>query len=192
MLDWLERNRSALAPALVVLVVVAAAVALMLPRRPALQVVSPSYPIAPPPIKVHVVGAVVAPAVYQLAADARVVDALEAAGGPTESADLSALNLAMPLRDGQQLVIPHGSSRPPAAGATALPSSGATTSGKLDLNSATRRQLEDLPGIGPVTAQRILDYKDKNGRIVAVEELKDAKLVNSSTYEKIKDMVEVR
>jgi competence protein ComEA len=164
----------------------------MLPRRPALQVISPAFPPAPPPIKVHVVGAVVSPAVYQLEADARVEDALKAAGGPAESADVSGLNLAMPLRDGQQLVVPQIIARPSAPASTAPPPSAATTSGKLDLNSATQRQLEDLPGIGPVTSQRILDYRDKNGRFVAIEELKEAKLVNNPTYERIKEMVEAR
>lgn len=191
MLEWLERNRSNLAALLVVLVTVAAVGLLQAPRRTALQVMSPAAPPTPFPIKVHVVGAVASPGVYALSIDARVEDALEAAGGPSESADVGSLNLAAPLRDGQQLVIPTVGAEAPSSATTARP---ATSPGpfRLDLNSATRQQLEALPGIGEVTAQKILDYRAKNGSFVSIDELKDAKLVNSATFEKIKGLVEVR
>lgn len=199
MVEWLERNRSNLAAFLVVLVTVAAVGLLQTPRRTALQVVSPASPPAPPSIKVHVVGAVLAPGVYSLPADARVEDALAAAGGPSERADVASLNLAAPLRDGQQVVIPAigdaaaGTSRssPPApspSGSSPPISQGA----RLDLNGASQKELEALPGVGPVTAQKILEYRAKNGRFVAVEELKEAKLVNAPTYERVKELVEVR
>lgn len=198
-LDWLERNRSNLAAILVVLVTVAGVTLLQLPRRPALQVLSPSVSAAPPPIRVHVVGAVRSPGVYQLEADARVDDAVKAAGGPMEAADLVALNLATPLRDGQQVVVPQANPAPIATHASPPPSLpvspspvGAPRPDKLDLNSATKQQLEALPGVGPVTAQKILDYRDKNGRFTSIEELRDAKLVNASIYERIKGMVIAR
>ncbi len=191
MLEWLERHRSTLATALVVLVAVAAFAVLQVPRRPALQVVSPAMPPSPPSIKVHVAGAVQSPGVYQLAADARVEDALKAAGGPSSGADVSSLNLAAPLKDGQQMAVPQiGAVAPaPPPAAASAPS---VQSSKLDLNRASRAELEALPGIGPVTAQKLLDYKAKQGRFASVEELKDQKLVNASTYEKIRDLVEVR
>ena len=213
MVEWLKRNRSNLAIMLVVLVAVAAFTLLQLPRRPALQVITPSASPIPASIKVHVVGSVATPGVYTLAADARVGDALNAAGGPVEAADLASLNLATPLRDGQQVAVPAVDATsqagfPPVAGAqpdsaqslgakpspiaTSRPSSLTPVAGKLDLNTATRAQLEDLPGIGPVTSQKILDYRAKNGRVASVEELKGAKLVNAPTYEKVKEMVEVR
>ncbi len=191
MLEWLERNRSNLAALLVVLVTVAAVGLLQTPRRAALQVVSPSSPPTPPPIKVHVVGSVLSPGVYPLPLDARVEDALRAAGGPSESADVASLNLAAPLRDGQQLVIPAAGPQSLSAAATPRPPSSPQPAG-LDLNGASQQQLEALPGIGSVTAQKILDYRQKNGGFVSVEELRDAKLVNSSTYEKVKGLVEVR
>ncbi len=211
MVQWLARHQSSVAALLIVVVAfVALGLVTQLSRRPVLQVSSPA-PSGPAPIKVHVVGAVLSPGVYQLAADARVEDGLAAAGGPAPAADVAALNLALPLRDGQQLVVPAVGQRPtphatttlsaaqasPAAtapsgtstlDATARPNSQA----KLDLNSANLQQLDTLPGIGPVTGQRILDYRNKNGRIVAVEELLEAKLVNRSTYDRIKDLVEVR
>lgn len=190
-MEWLERNRSNLAAMLVVLVTVAAAVLLQIPRRPALQVLSPSASPTPPCIKVHVVGAVKTPGVYQLPADGRVDDAVRAAGGASDAADLEALNLATPLRDGQQLAIPRR-----AEVAAALPVSLKPTPvkspGKLNLNDASREELEALPGIGPVTAQKLLEYRQRQGRFVSVEELRDAKLVNASTYERIKEMVEAR
>ncbi len=190
MVEWLERHRSTLATALVVLVAVAAFAVLQVPRRPALEVTAPVSPPAPPSIKVHVVGAVQFPGVYQLAADARVEDGLKAAGGPDPSADISSLNLAAPLKDGQQLVIPQSGTS--SAAAPSAGSSLTTQSTKLDLNRASLADLDALPGIGPVTAQKLLDYRTKQGRFTSVDELKDAKLVTASTYERIKGLVDAR
>jgi competence protein ComEA len=189
--EWLERHRSTLAAALVVLVAVAAFAVLQVPRRPALQVTTPAASPGPALIKVHVVGAVVSPGVYQLTADARVEDALGAAGGPDAAADVSALNLAAPLKDGQQLSIPQTGTAAPDPGPPSLYAPPALPA-KIDLNSASLADLDTLPGVGPVTAQKLLDYRTKQGRFTAVEELKDAKLVNAPTYERIKDLVEVR
>lgn len=191
MLEWLERHRSNLAAALVVLVTVAGVALLQVPRRAVLQVATPLVPATPAPIKVHVVGAVLSPGVYALGPDARVADALEAAGGPTQSADVASVNLATPLRDGQQLVIPERGV-PTLVSTGPVPPSNTPLPARVDLNGASRQELEALPGIGPVTAQKILDYRQKNGRITSVEELRDARIVNSSTYEKIKELVEVR
>ncbi|MGI5836779.1 MAG: helix-hairpin-helix domain-containing protein [Chloroflexota bacterium] len=201
--EWLEQNRSNLAAVLVVLATVAGVALLQIPRRPALQLLPPTPPATPPSIKVHVTGAVQSPGVYSIEVDARVEDAVKAAGGTTEAADLIALNLATPLRDGQQLVVPEkrtaasipAAASPPGAylpPGTASQPSPTPPSAKLDLNSANQKQLEALPGIGPVTAQKILDYRQKNGRFVSVQELKDAKLVNSPTFEKVKELVDVQ
>jgi competence protein ComEA len=194
-MEWLERNRGNLAAALVVLVAVAAALLLQLPRRPALEVTLPSTPAGPPAIKVHVAGAVAAPGVYQLEMDARVEDALRVAGGPSPSADLSTLNLATPLRDGQQVVIPQirADVSPGVSLSSASPgNSPPAPAGKLNLNAASGKELEALPGIGQVTAQKILDYRAQYGAIVSLEELRDAKVITASMYDKIRDLVEVR
>jgi competence protein ComEA len=194
-MEWLERNRGNLAAVLVVLVAVAAAVLLQLPRRPALEVTLPATPPAPPGIKVHVIGAVAAPGVYRLEIDARVDDAIRAAGGPSPSADLSTLNLATPLRDGQQVVIPQvrADPSPGALISSTVPGSALpATSGKLNLNVASAKELEALPGIGQVTAQKILDYRAQYGTIMSLEELRDAKVITASMYDKIRDLVEAR
>lgn len=114
---------------------------------------------------VHVLGQVAAPGLYMLELDARVVDALAAAGGTLDDADLQAVNLARPLSDGEQLIVPM-------AGAAAEP--GATTpvdDGLIDLNTADQAALETLPRIGPALAQRILDWRDTNGRFQSVDDL---------------------
>ncbi|MGE5619797.1 MAG: helix-hairpin-helix domain-containing protein [Sphingomonadaceae bacterium] len=197
--EWLGRNRANLAAFLVVLVTLGAVGLLQTPRRTALQVVSPATPPAPPSIKVHVVGAVPAPGVYQLPADARVEDALKAAGGPCDGVGLDSLNLAAPLRDGQQVVIPAAGDAAanaplysPPASLSPGSSPSMSPSAKLDLNSASQSELEALPGIGPVTARKILEYRARNGRFVSIEELRGAKLVNAPTYERVKDLVEIR
>lgn len=204
-MEWLERHRGTLAAFLVILVAVAAMVVLQIPRRPALQVTAPSSPQVAPSIKVHVTGAVLSPGVVQLPADARIDDALKAAGGVSPSADMDLLNLASPLKDGQRVVIPEKgvptqppsslpATQPPAAsGATQppLPGSPAST-GLVNLNTANQKELEALPGIGPVTAQKILDYRQSHGGFRAIEELRDNKLVNAPTYEKLRGLVEAR
>lgn len=190
-MEWLEKHRSNLAALLVVLVTVAGFVLLQVPRRPALQVLAPSIPAAPPTIKVHVTGAVASPGVYQLPADARLEDALKAAGGPVGAEDGVPMNLAAPLRDGQQVVVPQAGALPPPASQSSSTASQSRPA-KINLNRASRSELEALPGIGPVTAQKILDHRDRNGGFASVEELKIAKLVTASTFEKLADLVEVR
>jgi comEA protein len=144
--------------------------------------------ISAPAVKVYVSGAVAYPGVYALLPTDRVEDALRAAGGAVEEADLSRLNLAQRVRDEQQIHVP---SRPnpnePAA---------ATTEGAddeiLDLNRATLAQLDALPGVGPVTAKRILDYRAQHGPFALVEDLRTLKLVPNAAFEKIKDRLVVR
>jgi competence protein ComEA len=114
---------------------------------------------------VHVLGQVAHPGLYMLELDARVVDALAAAGGTLDDADLQSVNLARPLSDGEQLVVPMVG----AAGEV-----GATTpqgDGLIDLNSADQAALESLPRIGPALAQRIIEWRDTNGRFQSVDDL---------------------
>ncbi|MDQ0612596.1 competence protein ComEA [Microbacterium sp. W4I4] len=117
---------------------------------------------------VHVLGEVAHPGLYILDPDARLVDALAAAGGTLETADLKAVNLARPLSDGEQVVVP-GQGEETAAGVTGASAVGAD--GTIDLNAATLADLETLPRIGPALAQRIIDWREENGRFRAVEDL---------------------
>ena len=119
-------------------------------------------------VVVHVAGAVRRPGVYRMRASARVDDAVGRAGGPTRRADLSQVNLAAQVEDGRQVLVPR---RAP-VGATAATATAETQPGvPLNLNTATLEQLDELDGIGPATAQSILDYREENGGFGSVEEL---------------------
>lgn len=125
----------------------------------------------PAPVRkllVHVVGAVRAPGLYRLDEGSRIDDAITAAGGPRPKAALDLVNLASPVADGQQVVVPvRGPEGPIATGSQP----GATPTERVHLNTATLEQLDALPGIGPITAQKILDYRTEHGAFSSIEEL---------------------
>ena len=136
-----------------------------------------------PQLVVHVVGAVHRPGLYSLPARSRVADAVTRAGGPTRRADLSLVNLAAPLSDGTQVVVPLRAS-PSAAGGAGTPSAPA---GPVHLNSATLEQLDSLPGVGPVTAQKILDYRQKHGAFSSLDELDAIPGIGEARIEQLRD-----
>jgi len=134
--------------------------------------------------------------VYALAGGARVFEAIEAAGGIVEDAELRELNLAARVADGQKLVIPwrtqpidaaEAPTPAPVGSAGSAPANAA--SARINLNTATQRILETLPGVGPVTASRIIEHRQANGPFTRVEQLRDARLVNASTFERIRGLV---
>ena len=135
---------------------------------------------------VNVAGKVTNPGVYKLPIGSRVVDAINLAGNQLKGIDISDINLARVLVDGEQILV----GTPPAVVAkkAAAKISG---SNPLDLNRATLAQLDTLPGIGPVTAQRILDYRSKVGRINAVDELKKISGLGGAKFEEIKNLLRV-
>ncbi|MBU4215833.1 MAG: ComEA family DNA-binding protein [Actinobacteria bacterium] len=134
-------------------------------------------------VVVHVVGAVAAPGVVRLAAGARLLDAVAAAGGSAPDADLSAVNLARVLVDGEQVVVPVlGQQTSPAATGAAVPGDD-----RLDLNSASLAQLDELPGVGPVLAQRIVDRRP----FTAVDELDEVSGIGSALLERLRPKVRV-
>lgn len=135
---------------------------------------------------VNVAGKVTNPGVYKLPIGSRVVDAINLAGNQLKGIDISDINLARVLVDGEQILV----GTPPAVAAkkAAAKISG---SNPLDLNRATLAQLDTLPGIGPVTAQRILDYRSKVGRINAVDELKKISGLGGAKFEEIKNLLRV-
>jgi competence protein ComEA len=123
-------------------------------------------------VVVDVAGAVRRPGVYRLSSSARVEDALRRAGGPTHRADLSQVNRAAKLEDGRQILVPlRASTSAATAGAPAVPGVAATPSIPVDLNTATLEQLETLDGVGPATAQKIVDYRTAHNGFGSVDEL---------------------
>jgi competence protein ComEA len=121
-------------------------------------------------VTVHVAGAVARPGVYKLPAGARADDAVQRAGGPTRRADLGGLNLAAKVEDGRQVLVPQ---RAPRGGTGAVASAGATPAEgqPINLNTATLEQLDTLDGVGPATAQKILDFREEHGGFGSVEDL---------------------
>jgi competence protein ComEA len=142
-----------------------------------------------PRMIVHVVGAVRRPGLYRLADGARIADALRSAGGATRKADLSLVNLAAPVADGTQIVVPRRAP-PPEAGATAEASGDTgSTSGPVHLNTATVEQLDELPGVGPVTAQKIIDYRAQHGAFSSVDDLDAIPGIGPARLEQLRDLV---
>ena len=138
---------------------------------------------AAPRLFVYVVGAVRRPGLFRLKEGARVADALGRAGGPTRRADLTAVNLAAPLADGQQVIVPR-------RGPSGAVASGATAPGaKVSLASATVEQLDALPGIGPVTAQKIVDWRTTHGPFRSVDDLDDVPGIGPARVEQLRDLV---
>jgi competence protein ComEA len=142
----------------------------------------------PTVVVVDVVGAVRRPGLYRLAQGARIADAVSRAGGVTRKADLALINLAAPLADGEQVVVPRRGT-----GAFASPSGagspGAASSGPVHLSTATEEQLDALPGIGPVTAQKILDYRQQHGAFTSVDELDAVPGIGPARLDQLKDLV---
>jgi competence protein ComEA len=139
---------------------------------------------APTVVVVDVVGAVRRPGLYKLAEGARIADAVSRAGGPTRKADLALINLAAPLADGEQVVVPKRGEASP--GSTAA---GGPATGPVHLSTATLEQLDSLPGIGPVTAQKILDYRQKHGAFGSVDELDAISGIGPARLETLRDLV---
>jgi len=177
------------------------------PARPAL----PAHVAASPErVVVYVAGAVAHPGVFSLAADARVADALEHAGGASGDADLLRVNLAAHVSDGEEIAVLRRGEAAPAARRTAAPRravgrkkrqarvapmrAGAITQddAPLDLNSATAEELAALPGLGPELAERIVDYREVNGPFVSVDELADVSGMTPGRLDRLVDRLAVR
>jgi len=142
---------------------------------------SPDTAGAPAPLVVDVAGRVRRPGIVELPPGSRVVDALEAAGGPRRGVELTSLNLARPVVDGEQILV--GVPGPSGVGAAAAPGAapGAAAGPLVDLNTADLTTLETLPGVGPVTAQAILDWRVEHGGFTAVEELLEVDGIGDAT-----------
>jgi len=192
MAAWLERYR---APLLITLLGIAALglIFFLLRQRESLPPLELKVGAsADSEVMVHVAGAVAVPGVYALHEGDRVVDAVEAAGGPSSDADLVALNLARRIQDEDQVVVPRIGEPAPVsqvasaqAGPDGLPASGAL----IDINTASADVLDSLPGIGEVYSQRIVDSRIAEGPFQGTEDLVVRQVIPRATYEKIKNLI---
>jgi competence protein ComEA len=173
------------------------AIAFGLTRRPSplfLNVLPPQPTAIPAPtptagmVRFHIVGPVTAPGVYTLPTGALVQDALQAAGGPTADADVERLNLAEQIQDQQQIIVPRRMTVP-----TPRPEDVRTKGIEIDLlvdiNTANSEMLQELPGIGPVLAGRIINYRDENGDFTDVEELTNVNGIGDKTMDKLRPLI---
>ncbi|MGI6368128.1 MAG: helix-hairpin-helix domain-containing protein [Anaerolineae bacterium] len=206
----LSRLRGPIYGALVALAILA--VYTMVLRKPAAEEIEIIVPTATgiaeaaaptataAPILVHVVGAVAQPGVYALTGDARVTDAVRAAGGLTEAADASMINLADRVSDGQQVRVPALGVEPGPT-LTPYPVTSAQRSGStvpvvagntlININTATAAELETLSGIGPVLAERIVAHRAANGPFGTIEDIMDVSGIGEGYFARIRDSISV-
>ena len=144
-----------------------------------------------PPIVVHITGAVPRPGVYALPQGARVQDVISAAGGFLAEANKTGINLAKKLDDGEQLDIPYIEGSSSLVIATAAPTETGPATELVNINTASESELDTLPGIGPTTAKKIIDYRDANGPILTIEDIINVPGIGPGTYERIKDLITV-
>jgi competence protein ComEA len=142
------------------------------------------------PIVVHITGAVPRPGVYALPQGARVQDGISAAGGFLAEAQKTDINLAQLLEDGEKLDVPFIEGASPVIG-TPLPEVVTTTTELININTASAAELDALPGIGPTTAQKIVEYRDQNGPFINAEDIINVSGIGPGTYERIKDLITV-
>ena len=197
--EFLLQRRRHLLLAAVALVLLLLAVRYLLPAG----TTTPAASLPPPPgaglgamgtsaarVVVHVVGAVRQPGLYRLSRGSRIADAIARAGGATPKAALAQVNLAAPLADGEQVVVPaRGQAALVPAGGGASSAAGGAAAGPVQLSTATLEQLDTLPGIGPATAQKILDYRTKHGAFSSVDALDAVPGIGPKRLEQLRDLV---
>ncbi|OGO06305.1 MAG: hypothetical protein A2Y73_05360 [Chloroflexi bacterium RBG_13_56_8] len=170
-----------------------------LPQPDPIEIIEPTVAptLTPSPIHVHVAGAVKNPGVYVLSPESRIVQAVEAAGGMTADADERGVNLADLVRDGQQVYVPAQgeaplpSPTPYASVQSQAISPTGNTDQQININAASAMELDTLPGIGPVYAQRIIDYRQTQGPFAEPAEIMKVKGIGPTTYEHIKERITV-
>jgi competence protein ComEA len=157
------------------------------PRAPASAAARPVAARAAPAaaaVVIDVVGAVRRPGLYRLRQGQRIADAVDRAGGATAKADLEQINLAAPLADGVQVVVPRRG-----AGGSAPAGGGAGAAGPVHLSTATAAQLDALPGIGPVTAEKIVSYREQHGAFHSIDELDAIPGIGPARIEQLRGLV---
>jgi competence protein ComEA len=177
----------AAAAALLLALVLAARILLPVGAPRSNGTLAPAPPRAVPQgvVVVHVVGGVRRPGLYRLPVGSRIDDAVRRAGGPTRRAETQLVNLAAPIADGQQVVVPVRETPSARGGGDAS----ASPSGPVHLNTATLADLDALPGVGPVTAQKILDHREQHGAFSSVDELDAIPGIGPARLEQLRELV---
>jgi len=142
----------------------------------------PTTVTQPEPLIIHIAGAVARPGVYSLKEGSRVFDALSIAGGETKEANLSKINLATPLRDGIQIIIPYETNNSETSNGSP---------GRININAASQSLLETLPGIGPSKASAIIKYRLENNYFLTIEDLMNVSGIGEKTFSALKDLIDV-
>ena len=139
---------------------------------------------------VHVAGAVVAPGLYELEEDARIQDAIQAAGGFAEGALTDSINLAQVVTDGEQIVVQQQAAAAAADGSGgAVANSGVSADGKININTASESELMELDGVGEATAAKIIDHRNSEGRFKTIEDLMEVSGIGEKKFEALKDSI---
>lgn len=152
------------------------------------------------PVRVYVNGAVTNPAVYELPADSIVQDAILAAGGFASNANSALVNLAQPVVDGMQILVPEEgvAAAAPLAPVLSLPGGnstitlpGASNDGLININTASAEELDKLPGVGPSTAEKIISYRQSNGLFASIDDIKNVSGIGDAMFDDIKTLITV-
>lgn len=142
-------------------------------------------------IVVYICGAVKESKVITLEENSRICDAIDAVGGLTDEADLTNINLAYILEDGEKIYIPKKGEEIQDISASSYTSS-ATSNNKININKATQTELETIPGIGPSTALKIINYREENGKFSKIEDIKNVSGIGDAKYEQMKDYISIK
>lgn len=156
--------------------------------EPSSVTTSPTTTEPPGPVVVHVAGAVNSAGVFELPAGARVIDAVDAAGGLAADAEAGRVNLAAEVVDGAQIYVPAVGETPPVV-TGAGPADDGTEGGLVNINTATAAQLDALPGIGPATAAAIIDHRERNGPFASPDGLLDVRGIGEAKLAQLREMV---
>jgi competence protein ComEA len=192
MVEWIEQKRGTIFFAVIALALGGLTLFQSLRSKPDPDLLLPATPVptvqttaTPGPVRVYVSGAVQKPDVYRLTPDSIVKDALLAAGGATDQADLDRINLALPVADGQHIYVPTvGQEDLPVR-----PPSRLSGPDEININTADAAELETLPGIGPTRAQQIIDYRQQHGPFATIEEIMDVSGIGPATFEGLQDLI---
>lgn len=192
--QWLEQHRTFVLASIGLLIAGGLAAVALRWETPAPIRIEPPPPTATVgPIRVYISGAVAQADVYELPPNSIVRDAINAAGGTSNDANLEHLNLAAPLRDGDAVYVPRigESPTPTPAVSSGTGSDNPVPQGPININTASQAELETLPDIGEVTARAIIEYRDANGPFPNIEAIQNVPGIGPVTFEKIKDFITV-